>query len=203
MPSILDLVHESSADLKDRARQTDGVNVSLSKNEHLKALSDEDIGEKARVILSANRPQLVSAANEVGLDHKDVSVPRLKELLLESVCGFSQGGDEVPYPTGDHEEKIPGEMTSHFETPQMRQDAIEAATVKAAEKAVRKHVTYHVIESFRPKDHNDPLRVARAYPDHSEEEIIVATVTVPAVHWPVQTTSTSRGNGRLTSKAST
>lgn len=191
MASVLNLLHESSQGLKERARNTDGVKVSLTKFEHIDAFSDEDLGEKAEVILKSSRPDLVAAAEEVGIAHADVAVAGLKELLLEQVCGFSKGAESLPYPTEGQEEKIPDGESSHFETPKMRKNAVEAAAQKAAKRAVQDKVTYHVIESFKAEDKTEPLSIARAYPDHSENEIIVATVTVPAVHWPIQTANGS------------
>lgn len=186
MPSILDLVHESAADLKDRARETEGVKVSMKKIEHLVAFSDEELGTRAKAILQANGSQLEALAEKKGID-TDQKVPELKEDLLRLVFG---GRSDGTYPDDGYEHKRPRKgLTSHFDDPSTRWKKIRKAASQAAKKAVEKQRDYVVVEHMRPSRKTEPLSIEPAYSGTHRDGIVVFEAHAPTQPFPIKSTS--------------
>lgn len=189
MPSILDLVHESASDLKDRARETEGVNVSLTKTEHLKAFADETIGQKAEAILKANSDQLEALAKKKDID-PDQKINDLKESILHLVFG---GQSQGVYPDKGHEHKRPRDgVSSHYDDPSTRWKEIEEAAQKAARKAVQKNQDYIVTEDMRPSRETEPLSISPAYIGTGRDEVVVFQAHAPTQPFPIKSTSSTQ-----------
>lgn len=187
MPSVFDLVHESSADLKDRARSSDSVKVSLTKNEHIERFADETVGKKAKAILSANGDQLEVLAEKKDID-PDQTVPNLKEALLRLVFGGKTEG--ARYPDEGHEDKRPRKgLSSHYDDPTVRWKEVQAAAQEAAKKAVAEGRDYVVVEHMEPSRNTEPLGIQPAYMGTPRDGIVVFEAHAPSQPLPIINTS--------------
>lgn len=194
MPSIFDLLDESAADLKDRARETEGVNVSLTKTEHLEVFADETIGKKAKAILEANKSQLEAIAEKKGVD-PDQGMTGLQEDLLRLVFG-GRSGDT--YPDEGYEHKRPRDgLTSHYDDPSTRWAEIKDAAEQAARKAVEEQRDYVVLEHMRPSKDTEPLSIAPAYSGTHRDAVVVFEAHAPTQPFPVKNTSSTQKTAPL------
>lgn len=85
----------------------------------------------------------------------------------------------------------PGQMpkgASHFESAEERRAQIEFHLQQAAEHAAKNGMSYVVVESFRPQDAKEPMKVQRSYEKRHPDTMVVAEVTVPHYALPLETT---------------
>lgn len=188
MPSLFTLIHESASDLRDRARETDGVRVSMTKSEHIQALADEEVGPKAMRILDANRDTLEAIAHDKGgFDPSDYSVPQLQETFLRVVCRTSdakRGG----FPDSGYQDRRPmSDLSSHYDDPEVRWMEITRAAKEMAQQAVEEGRSYKLVESFRPKDKTEPLIMMRSTEQHHPDQVVVAEMMIPQWTYPLKT----------------
>jgi hypothetical protein len=190
MASALDLLHEPVSDLKDRARGREGVKVSLPKTELICELADKDLGTDARLVLDANKGDLVDLAEQKSIDTDEKSADDLREEILKTAVGLRRTAsyeEENPFPAEGKKARLPDFERSHFEEPEVRWHEIEKAVVEAAKQSIREEVQYVVLESLRPQDESEPLKIQRAYSSHHPNEIIVWSGGPSPANWPIKT----------------
>lgn len=191
MASILELVYETSSELKDRAREASGVKVSQTKDELIKDLADEEATNEVEDILSYNTKKLKDeTGNSSGLKAE------MRETLLAQLFGNASGGggsaeasseSMSPVWPARKSDGVPRQdLSSHFETVTNRRKAISSACEEALEKALDEQQSYVVLESLRPKDHNDPIKMQPAYMKRHPDQILVFEARVPMSPYPVQ-----------------
>jgi len=195
MPSVFDLVHRGSEEIGELAREKDVPNRgSMRKGEKIAALSDEDIHEDlvAEILLSKKTNEgngLVGKAKDIGVDSpRSHTKAELQELLLKDRLEKSKGSSgPVPESDEDGFDRLPqSECTSHFESAEQRQAAIEQVAQKATTRAIENQATFIVVESFRPKDAKEPLKIQRAYMDRHPDTIVVFEARAPHLSYPIQ-----------------
>lgn len=203
MPSVYELLYESSDEIDERAREEDvPKRGSMRKGEKIAALADEDIREDlvAEVLLSKKTDDgngLVGKAKEIGVDspHSKTKA-ELQEIVLEDrlneagtgASGASSSHDGAVAPSGDDGlGRLPQSgRTTHFESAEERENQIRKFAQRAASKAVDEQATFVVVESFRPKDAKEPLKIKRAYMERHPDTIVVFEARAPHLTFPIQ-----------------
>lgn len=187
MASILELVHESSAELKDRARETEDVKVSLPKAELMEALAEEQLSAEGQEILESTKAEL----QEMGEDLSGTKAEIQEELLERSLSGESVSEEASANPSDGiwparGPEGVPQkELESHFDTVANRRRAINDASEQARKLALENQQSYVVLESLKPSDGKEPMKVQPAYMKRHPDEILVFEARVPMSPYPV------------------
>jgi hypothetical protein len=96
------------------------------------------------------------------------------------------GSGSMPPGREDPERMAKG--ASHFESAEERRAQIEFHLQQAAEHAAKNGMSYVVVESFRPQDAKEPMKVQRSYEKRHPDTMVVAEVTVPHYALPLETT---------------
>jgi len=157
---------------------------------------------------------LVGMAKEIGVESPhSCTKAELQELLLEDHLGQTSeaqtsgsqpgggasgadsrqpaasgrsGSGSMPPGREDPERMAKG--ASHFESAEERRAQIEFHLQQAAEHAAKNGMSYVVVESFRPQDAKEPMKVQRSYEKRHPDTMVVAEVTVPHYALPLETT---------------
>lgn len=212
MPSVFDLVHESTDDLNDRCREQDVSYGSLKKHEKIIELSEESLSDSQEKALGMKKSGLVDVAkrNDVRSPHSktkaELQAAVLKALTggsevaqgtpksFSSSSGESSGEDTRPdnregfFPPSsvDGAERAPQEgLSSHYNNAEERLAHIQEAAVEAARLSLDKKMAYVVVESFQPKDASEPIRVRPAYMEIHPDEIVVWECGVHQAVFPI------------------
>jgi hypothetical protein len=215
MASVLDLIHESSEEIGERARENDiPGRGSMRKGEKIAAVADEDLSEDVveDVLLSKKTDGgdgLVGMAEDAGVESPHShSKSELQELVLASRLGQTSGSQpgggasgadsrqpaasgksgSGSMPPGREDPERMAKGASHFESAEERRAQIEFHLQQAAEHAAKNGMSYVVVESFRPQDAKEPMKVQRSYEKRHPDTMVVAEVTVPHYALPLETT---------------
>lgn len=201
MPSVLDLVHKGSKEIDQMAREEDVPGRgSMRKGEKIAALADEDIPEDtvAAVLLSRKTDDgngLVGMAKELGEQNPhSYTKAELQEMILSEELGTgasgassSPGGTAVAASDEDGLGRLPQSgRTTHFNSAEERENQIRKFAQRATGKALDEQATFVVVESFRPKDAKEPLKIKRAYMERHPDTITVFEARAPHLSFPIQ-----------------
>jgi len=200
MPSVFDLVYETSEDIAKRARDRDlSGRGSMRKGDKIAALAEENISEELTESVLNNKKTddgdgLVGLAKEAGIESPhSFNKAELQRQLLEKKLSAgssktSSGSSEVvPESDEDEFDRLPqSDRQTHFESAEARANAIQQFAQRAASRAVEEQSTYVVVESFRPKDSKEPLKIQRPYMDRHPDTIAVFEARAPHLVFPIK-----------------
>lgn len=194
MPSISALIGPSKSDLQNQAREAD-VKVSQPKADLILELAEEatpDIRDELRSILTANKSALQKMAGQLGIDGEQTADALRRQLVSTYLSRQSTHKTNVSktYPDSDDDgtsRRPRGQLTSHFESAEVRQEAIQKAAHRATDRAFREMRSYVVVESFRPKDAKEPLWIQPASYKRHPDTVTVFEVRVPHSPYPLAT----------------
>lgn len=211
MASVLDLIYKDSTEISEIARENDlSGRGSMTKAEKIEALCDEHLTNESAKILKAKKSALIPRAKEAGIDspHSKTKA-ELQALLIEhegfigngtsepdssssakatSVEGEAGDGGTFPASELDGAARAPQEdLQSHFGSTEERMDAIREAAHQAVDRALDEGAKYVVIESFRPKDRSQPIKIQPSYHKRHPDTIVVAEADMAQWAFPVAT----------------
>jgi hypothetical protein len=203
MPSVFDLIRKPSEDIAQRARNQDlSGRGSMRKGEKIAALAEEDISEELTESVLNNKKTddgdgLVGLAKEAGIGSPhSFNKAELQKRLLEKKLGTGSSrassgvmseSSVVPESDEDGFDRLPqSDRQTHFESAEARANAIQQFAQRAASRAVEEQSTYVVVESFRPKDSKEPLKIQRPYMDRHPDTIAVFEARSPHLVFPIK-----------------
>ncbi len=190
MPSIYDLVYKKSKEIRSLAREYD-VEGRGDKNTPglIVSLADQDVGDDVKELLSLNKTDdgdgLVGEAKELDIDDpSDYKKKELQELVLREMKKQGKIGEgRGPYPStvGGDDRSPHSSIKSHFDTAEKRHAAIREHAMHGAERALQHRRSQMVVESFRPKDETEPLRVSACHKKRHPDSVVVFECRVSQV----------------------
>ena len=201
MPSVFDLIGKPSEEIAQRARdQGLSGRGSMRKGEKIAALAKENIPKELTESILNNKKTddgegLVGFAKKLGIESPhSFNKAELQKRLLEKKLGSgsSKGSSSVsssvvPESDEDGFDRLPqSNRQTHFESAEARANAIQQFAQWAASKAVEEQSTYVVLESFRPKDSKEPLKIQRPYMDRHPDTIAVFEARAPHLVFPIK-----------------
>ena len=178
---------------------------SMSKAEKICALADELLSDEAEAIVKASSSDLVGRARAGDVSgYSTMSKSELQEHFLRSLgvgptaspgsngaAGYNptsrspQSAAEVAQgaPVQGAPQGVPAQGAaasgSHFESEEARRHAIHDAAHQALDAALNEKQSYIVVESFRPSDAADPLRIQPSYIQRHLNTAVVLEIMVP------------------------
>lgn len=210
MASVLDLLYKDSSELNEIAREKElSGRGSMTKAEKIEALCDEQLTKEASKILNAKKSALIPRAKEAGIESPySKTKAELQDLLLEQE-GLNENGTpekeassaadsssrESPgrwgaFPASEVDgiERAPQEgLESHFRSSEERMRAVREAAHKAMDRSLDEGAKYVVIESFRPKDEAQPIKIQPSYHKRHPDTIVVAEADMTQWAFPIET----------------
>lgn len=210
MASVLDLIQKDSTEISEIARENDlSGRGSMTKAEKIEALCDEHLTNESAKILKAKKSDLIPRAKEVGIASPHSKTKAELQALLIEHEGFigngtseaeassssdtaSEGGagDDGTFPASelDGTARAPQDgLQSHFESAEERMNAIREAAHQAMDRSLDEGAKYVVIESFRPKDKSQPIKIQPSYHKRHPDTIVVAEADVAQWAFPIAT----------------
>lgn len=210
MASVLDLVYKDSTEINEIARENDlSGRGSMSKAEKIEALCDEHLTKESAKILRAKKSALIPRAKEAGIASPySKSKAELQALLIEREGFIGNGSAETETSSGsgasssdaagengmfpasdlDGTERAPqASLQSHFESAEKRMSAIRDAAHQAMDRSLDEGAKYVVIESFRPKDASQPIKIQPSYHKRHPDTIVVVEADVAQWAFPIST----------------
>lgn len=214
MASVLDLIYKDSTELNELAREEDlSGRGSMTKAEKIEALADETLSERGSEILRAKKSALISPAKDAGIEspYSKTKAELQAQLIEFEDCmrnGAPSTGDasssdseardgaerEGLFPASevDGTDRAPQDgLQSHFESAEERINAVREAARKAMDRALDEGAKYVVLESFRPKDRTQPIKIQPSYHKRHPDTIVVAEADVAQWAFPVGTADPS------------
>lgn len=192
--------------LYDLARKQ-GIDIT-NKADIICKLSDQPLSKRQEELVKMKKSELVSLAEEKDFSSSGAKADVLERALLHSGLERQESASEpaedadssaptIPEKAGskepllsgiDEDERLPREgLVSHFDTVEERVNAIKQSAVRATQKAVDKGRSYVVIESFRPKDHSEPLMIQASYVQRHPDSAVVFEAQFPNTPYFIHT----------------
>lgn len=213
MPSVQTLLYKDSSELNELAREKDlSGRGSMTKAEKIEALSDEALSEGGTEILRAKKSALIPLAKEAGIESPySKTKAELQELLIgeeiqeNGTANASSSGDPTETPSlssngtservgsfppseVDGTERAPqAGLKSHFENAEERMNAVREAAHTAMDRSLDEGAKYVVVESFRPKDRTQPIKIQPSYHKRHPDTIVVAEADMSQLAFPLET----------------
>lgn len=210
MASVLDLIHKDSAEISEIARENDlSGRGSMTKAEKIEALCDEHLTTESTKVLKAKKSELIPRAKEVGIEspHSKTKA-ELQALLIEHEGFIGNGTSKTAASSGaktasegevgsgglfpaselDGIARVPQDsLQSHFESAEERMTAIREAAHQAMDRSLDEGAKYVVIESFRPKDESQPIKIQPSYHKRHPDTIVVVEADMAQWAFPIAT----------------